>query len=220
MSTTVREAFQRGTDTFNAHGLEGFAAVLTDDAAFEAGTVRIRTAIIAAISAALLAAGAAHATSVNAPVGTSARAGFPDSVFVGRLKGSDAFVAILVGLQRGARVYVYDSTKRIAAWFDPGLGRPTRFETSPRATMTLISASRDGYHLGAAIGDGYASGNVRFPSGARHRFVAGAVALTDGVYQIEIGPNLSRYLGGWIVWAPGRNLGYLVQAPIVSSLIR
>jgi ketosteroid isomerase-like protein len=33
---TVREAFERGTDTFNAHDLDGFAEVLADDAVFEA----------------------------------------------------------------------------------------------------------------------------------------------------------------------------------------
>jgi ketosteroid isomerase-like protein len=36
MSMTVREAFQLGTDTFNAHDLDGFAAVLADDVVFEA----------------------------------------------------------------------------------------------------------------------------------------------------------------------------------------
>ena len=36
MSTTVRETFERGTDTFNAHDLDGFAAVLADDVTFEA----------------------------------------------------------------------------------------------------------------------------------------------------------------------------------------
>jgi len=36
MTTTVREAFERGTDTFNAHDLDGFAAVLADDVSFEA----------------------------------------------------------------------------------------------------------------------------------------------------------------------------------------
>src|SRR5262245_46275953 len=36
MSTTVREVFQRGTDTFNAHDLDGFAAVLAEDVTFEA----------------------------------------------------------------------------------------------------------------------------------------------------------------------------------------
>jgi ketosteroid isomerase-like protein len=36
MSMTVREAFQRGTDTFNAHDLDGFEAVLADDVEVEA----------------------------------------------------------------------------------------------------------------------------------------------------------------------------------------
>jgi ketosteroid isomerase-like protein len=34
--TSVREAFERGTDTFNAHDLVGFAEVLADDVVFEA----------------------------------------------------------------------------------------------------------------------------------------------------------------------------------------
>jgi ketosteroid isomerase-like protein len=33
---TTREAFERGTDTFNAHDLDGFAAVLAEDVAFQA----------------------------------------------------------------------------------------------------------------------------------------------------------------------------------------
>jgi steroid delta-isomerase-like uncharacterized protein len=36
MATTAREAFERGTETFNAHDLDGFAAVLADDVVFEA----------------------------------------------------------------------------------------------------------------------------------------------------------------------------------------
>jgi hypothetical protein len=36
MSMTTREAFERGTDTFNAHDIDGFAAVLADDVVFEA----------------------------------------------------------------------------------------------------------------------------------------------------------------------------------------
>jgi ketosteroid isomerase-like protein len=36
MSMSTREAFERGTDTFNAHDLEGFAEVLADDVVFEA----------------------------------------------------------------------------------------------------------------------------------------------------------------------------------------
>ena len=36
MTMTTREAFERGTDTFNADDLEGFAEVLADDVAFTA----------------------------------------------------------------------------------------------------------------------------------------------------------------------------------------
>ena len=36
MARTTREAFERGTDTFNAHDLDGFAQVLADDVVFSA----------------------------------------------------------------------------------------------------------------------------------------------------------------------------------------
>ena len=36
MTMTVREAFEKGTATFNAHDLDGFAEVLADDVVFKA----------------------------------------------------------------------------------------------------------------------------------------------------------------------------------------
>ena len=36
MAVSTREAFERGTETFNAHDIEGFREVLADDAVFEA----------------------------------------------------------------------------------------------------------------------------------------------------------------------------------------
>ena len=36
MSMTAHEAFERGTDTFNAHDIDGFAAVLADNVVFQA----------------------------------------------------------------------------------------------------------------------------------------------------------------------------------------
>jgi steroid delta-isomerase-like uncharacterized protein len=36
MAMTAREAFERGTETFNAHDVDGFAAVLADDVVFRA----------------------------------------------------------------------------------------------------------------------------------------------------------------------------------------
>jgi steroid delta-isomerase-like uncharacterized protein len=36
MAMTTREAFEKGTDTFNAHDIEGFASVLADDVVYQA----------------------------------------------------------------------------------------------------------------------------------------------------------------------------------------
>ena len=36
MAMTVREAFEKGTDTFNAHDIDGFTGVLTDDVTYRA----------------------------------------------------------------------------------------------------------------------------------------------------------------------------------------
>jgi len=43
MATTLREAFERGTETFNAHDIEGFAEVLADDVAFKLAASTERT---------------------------------------------------------------------------------------------------------------------------------------------------------------------------------
>jgi predicted ester cyclase len=36
MAMTVREAFEKGTDTFNAHDIDGFSSVLADDVTYRA----------------------------------------------------------------------------------------------------------------------------------------------------------------------------------------
>ena len=36
MAMTVREAFEKGTETFNAHDIDGFTSVLADDVVFRA----------------------------------------------------------------------------------------------------------------------------------------------------------------------------------------
>ena len=36
MAMTAREAFEKGTETFNAHDIDGFAGVLADDVVFQA----------------------------------------------------------------------------------------------------------------------------------------------------------------------------------------
>jgi steroid delta-isomerase-like uncharacterized protein len=42
MTTSVREAFERGTAAFNAHDIDGFAQVLSEDVLFEAPGIRGR----------------------------------------------------------------------------------------------------------------------------------------------------------------------------------
>ena len=36
MAMTIREAFEKGTDTFNAHDIDGFTSVLADDVVYSA----------------------------------------------------------------------------------------------------------------------------------------------------------------------------------------
>ena len=36
MAMTIREAFEKGTDTFNAHDIDGFTSVLADDVSYRA----------------------------------------------------------------------------------------------------------------------------------------------------------------------------------------
>jgi ketosteroid isomerase-like protein len=36
MATTIREAFEKGTETFNAHDIDGFTSVLADDVTYHA----------------------------------------------------------------------------------------------------------------------------------------------------------------------------------------
>jgi len=36
MAMTIREAFEKGTDTFNAHDIDGFTSVLADDVTYRA----------------------------------------------------------------------------------------------------------------------------------------------------------------------------------------
>jgi hypothetical protein len=36
MAMTVREAFEKGTETFNAHDIDGFTDVLADDVVYHA----------------------------------------------------------------------------------------------------------------------------------------------------------------------------------------
>jgi hypothetical protein len=165
--------------------------------------------LLAAIAAAgAFAAGAASAAGPAVPAGT----------YVGTLAGTRAFVAVLVGGRGAMRAYVYDATHKIAAWSEPTLAG-TRF-TAAAGAGYVDATSTEGARLEASIEPGRVSGSVGFASGQRYVFDAVHVAPPGRLHEILVGSGATRYLGGWILWAPGRRLGYLVPAPVVVMLAR
>jgi len=122
------------------------------------------------------------------------------SSFVGSVRGTDAFVAIVV---RGPHVtaYVCDS-KRIAQWFT-GDGH------AGRLTLT----SKDGYVLRISIGARQVRGSLRLPgpAGVAHRFVAALETKPAGLYRGERSVAGKRYVGGWIILPDGRQRGEVVS---------
>lgn len=122
------------------------------------------------------------------------------SSFVGSVRGTDAFVAIVV---RGSHVtaYVCDS-KRIAQWF-------TGSALAGSSTLT----SKDGYVLRITIGSRQISGSLRLlgPAGVVHRFVAARDEKPGGLYRGEKSVAGKRYVGGWIILPDGRQRGEVVS---------
>jgi len=154
-----------------------------------------KTKVIAAL-AAVCAAAAAFAASA------SARTTFVASGYLGTLRGSHAFVAVVLGERGGLRAYVSDSS-RVAE----------RFAGQADGSRELSLSSRHGYRLRVSIAGGRASGTVRFPSGARHVFSAVAVVRPGHLYRIDVTTAGRRLLGGWIVWQPGDALGRVFPSP-------
>jgi hypothetical protein len=153
----------------------------------------IQTAAVAALLAILIAVPQA----VSASARGSASHG---SSFVGSVRGTNAFVAIVV---RGPHVtaYVCDS-KRIAQWFT-GDGH------AGRSTLT----SKDGYVLRITMGRRQVTGSFRLPgpAGVVHRFVAARQTRPAGLYRGERSVAGKRYVGGWIILPDGRQRGEVVS---------
>ena len=176
------------------------------------------TRSVSRFSLLLSAVAATAALAAVVPAGGRRSAAAPAGTYVGTLAGTHAFVAVLIGEGGALRAYVYDATHRIAAWTEP-----------PRAGMRFTAAagagrvevtSREGARLEARITRSSLSGSVAFASGERHLFHAVEVAPPGRFHEILVGSGATRYLGGWIMWAPGRTLGYLVPAPVAVMLAR
>ncbi len=165
----------------------------------------------------LLSAAAAIMTAVPAS-GAAARAAAPAGTYVGTLAGTHAFVAVLVGEGGALRAYVYDATHRIAVWSETARV-DTRFTAAAGAGRVDVT-SVEGVQLEARIARSSVSGSVVFASGERRVFHAVQVAQPGRFHEIIVGSGATRYLGGWILWAPGRTLGYLVPSPVVATLAR
>ena len=134
----------------------------------------------------------------------SARTTFTAGDYVGSLRGSSSFVALLLGERGGVRAYVSDAHK-VAEWFDGNAG-----------DGGFSATSKHGYRLRLTLAHGRAVGTVRFPSGAVHAFSARAVSGPGRLFRIVLGPPERPYLGGWIVWNPGEALGHVVPSPLTQ----
>jgi ketosteroid isomerase-like protein len=120
MTMTVREAFARGTDTFNAHDVDGFAEVLADDVTFTApGGMR----------------GAGKAACVQFYAGWFAA--FPDAY----VAVHDFHVAGDVAVEVGTFTGTHDGTLQSAAGAIPPTGR------SVSVDYIQVLRFRDGMHI-------------------------------------------------------------------------
>ena len=149
----------------------------------------IHRTVRAALIAMLLAAPAAASASAH-----GGRVGY-----VGTVRGTHAFVAVVT---QGSHVtaYVCDS-KTIAQWFKGSL-------RAGKATLT----SSGGYVLRVAIGNGKATGSLRLPGpgGAVDRFSSARDTRPAGLYRGVKTVAGKRYVGGWIILPDGRQRGEVV----------
>jgi len=147
----------------------------------------------------------------------SARSAAPAGTYVGRLDGTSAFVAVLVGDTGRIRAYALNSSERLAAWAGDGSSEARSREERLGTPYGRALTSRNGYGLRATVAAGLVEGSIRFPSGELHRFEAGQVAGPHAQYRIVIGRGPGRYLGGWVVWDDAQSLGYLDLPPVVKA---
>jgi hypothetical protein len=133
------------------------------------------------------------------PAASSALARSGRVSYVGTVRGTHAFVALVT---HGSSViaYVCDS-KTIAQWFKGSL-------KAGKATLT----SSDGYVLRVTIANRKANGSVH-AAGARaavHRFSSARGTKPAGLYRGVKTVTGKRYVGGWIVLPDGRQRGEVV----------
>ena len=133
----------------------------------------------------------------------------PWGSYVGTAKGTDAFVAVLVGKRvTGGRQqvlgYVCDS-KRIAEWFHGTTTGPAfTVRSSAGATLTVTVAS------------GHATGTFTL-AGAAHSFTAPLAKRPAGLYHGQKTTHGKHYLGGWIILPDHRQRGAVKTGSTITA---
>jgi hypothetical protein len=140
---------------------------------------------------------------VAAGVATGARPAPLRGVYVGRVAGTQAFVAVAVGHGQ-ARAYMCDS-RRLGVWLPPGRLRGGRLDL--KASGVRLTGSVDG----AA-----ARGTVTLADGSRHAFKAllAPGKRPVGLYRAVKTVHGTRYVAGWILLRGGAQRGEVVKLNI------
>jgi len=121
-------------------------------------------------------------------VNAGAAAQPPSGVFVGRVAGSHAFVAVVVSHGK-ARAYLCDS-RRLGAWFPL---------TPIRSRKVVLH--RDRLRVTASISRAAAQGTVTLADGTRHAFHARLAPERGaaGLYRAAKTVHATKYVAGWIL---------------------
>jgi hypothetical protein len=118
----------------------------------------------------------------------------PHGVYVGRVAGSQAFVAVAVGHGK-ARAYLCDNG-RLAVWYPAGKLHDGRVVLRRRGDTTRRPA------LG-----GRPHGLVALPDGSVHPFLAERAGGSAGLYRAGRRAGKTTYLAGWILLRGGAQRG-------------
>jgi hypothetical protein len=133
---------------------------------------------------------------VAAGVATGARPAPLRGVYVGRVAGTQAFVAVAVGHGQ-ARAYVCDS-RRLAVWLP-----------LDRLRATYVDLAGPGGRLTGSIGGKDVDGMVTLANGSRHAFHALLAPRngTAGLYRAATTVHGTRYVASWILLRGGAQRG-------------
>lgn len=140
------------------------------------------SAAVAMFALAVLAACGGRSTTTK--VGSAE--GEPARTLVGRVDGTDAFVAVLVG------------TKTVQAYVCDGAGIAGWLHGSVHDGVAAAVADQAPQLLTADVTDTASSGRITLPDGSTHPFTLEAAKGDAGLFRLEKTVRGVDYVGGWI----------------------